>query len=85
MAVHAGEPVTYKNALHERTVYEKAHKGAIDREMRTGAWEQAPIGWNHPDYREFRMQDRGTVTESNPVVGNRVYELGVPPSRSDAG
>jgi hypothetical protein len=75
----------YKEALQARTVYEKAHKGEIEREMRSGAWAQAPVGWNHHDYRELKMQDRNTVVESNPVVGNRVYELGVPPSRTEAG
>jgi hypothetical protein len=79
-----GTERSYKEALHARTVYEKAHKGEIQREMRTGAWNQTPIGWNHPDYRELRMQDAHTVAESNPVVGNRVYELGVPPSRSES-
>lgn len=80
-----GTEKAYKEALNARTVYEKAHKGEIEREMRSGAWAQPPVGWNHSDYRELKMRDRNTVAESNPVVGNRVYELGVPPYRSEAG
>ena len=73
----------YKETLNARTVYEKRHKSEIAREMRSGAWNQPAVGWDHPDYRELKLTDSRTVQASNPVIGNRVYELGFtyrPPS-----
>ncbi len=75
----------YKETLNARTVYEKRHKSEIDREMRSGAWKQPTIGWQHPDYRELRMADSRTIQESDLVAGNRVYELGPPSFRPPTG
>ncbi len=66
-----GTEKTYKQALHVRETYEKHNKQAIAREKRSGAWMEAPIGANHPDYRHLDVEG-GHVHMKDAVAGRRV-------------
>ena len=66
-----GNQIAYQQSLKVRGDYEKNFKKEIERERKSGAWMQSPIGANHPDYRQLEVSG-GLVHMKDPVAGRRV-------------
>lgn len=70
----------YLQSLKARGDYEKRFKKEIERERKSGAWNEPPIGADHPEYRQLDVAG-GYLHQKNPVAGRRVpgsSDLSVP-------